>query len=548
MQIQDQRWAKLLLASAFIIYLFSLANQIQEVDPAQYAEISREMVESKDWLTLHDNYGPYLDKPPMTMWMIAACFKAFGVSDFSCRLPTIICAMLSVFLIGRIAQILYDRSRAILAMLILASSEAVVIMVADPKIDMVLTFLLCAAFWAYFESRTRPEFIRLFYLFTGLGVMTKGPIAICIPALAIGCEWLFLRDPKKLWRMKPVSGLIILALTIIPWHLVLYEEQGIKATYFMLFAQSFGRLVIRDFKNSTTPFYFMHTFFWAFLPWSLACLFAAASGITQWWKSKDRFQYNPRRVLVWWFALPFMFISASSYKLPQYLFWLLPPLAILLSDFFIALPRNLSPKLTRALTNTQVAVGAGCLLAAVIMPAVAFPLQKSWLWGLLLAGVMGISIIPWYKSTFLQKAVLWPASAALFMNLVFVIHVYPEAVKFQYSQAAAHVLNQEDPAGRVAYTYKLKTKKAYAFHAQRQVLPVSIQFITDAVNQKGKVLVLTKQAGLDDLRALEGKDNIKVETLAEFADFHTSIPTLKFILAKTRPRAVDKVMLLRVSR
>jgi len=82
------RAAELLpLLIAFAPLLLGVADQIQEVDPAQYAEVGRRAFESGDWIHLKDNFGPFLNKPPLTFWLMCGAFKLFGLTSFAVRFP-----------------------------------------------------------------------------------------------------------------------------------------------------------------------------------------------------------------------------------------------------------------------------------------------------------------------------------------------------------------------------------------------------------------------------------------------------------------------------
>ncbi len=546
MTIREARLIKIALILTLLTYLAGAGNLIQEVDPAQYAEIAREMVESHDWLVLHDNYGPYLDKPPITFWIIGSSYKIFGVNNFAYRLPTILFAILSILILGRIALILYNHETAWLAMLILSSSEAYSLMVADPKIDMFLVGFLIAAFWAYFESKTRPAMMYLFYLFCGLAVMTKGPIGLMIPAAAIGAELLLCRDWKGIRKLKPIAGLIILALAIAPWYLVLGQETGGSGPYFMLFEQSFGRILVRNFTNNFGPFYFSGTFLWTFLPWSLAVLFLIAARLRAFWKRPDKFEFQPRRILVWWFLIPFLFISAASYKLPQYLFWLLPPLAILLADFLIEISQEPQIKWLKHLVRTQVICAFAVILAMLAAATVCFPVHGIVAWMLILAGLAGFLGLMFLPAGPIKNLAILPASAMILFNLIFSLHIYSETLKYQYADQAAKIIRQQDPSGPVVYVYKLKAAKALAFYSGRKVEIVHLDQLKNMAGERKKILVLVKEPRLRAVRRFLGR-GFRIHRLGRFDEYHTSVPTAKFLYYKTRPSTLQGLLLLEIS-
>jgi 4-amino-4-deoxy-L-arabinose transferase-like glycosyltransferase len=62
----------------------------------QHAEIAREVAVSGDWLTLRLVGVRYFDKPPLLYWLIAAGFKAIGISEWVARLPAALGAAAAV--------------------------------------------------------------------------------------------------------------------------------------------------------------------------------------------------------------------------------------------------------------------------------------------------------------------------------------------------------------------------------------------------------------------------------------------------------------------
>jgi 4-amino-4-deoxy-L-arabinose transferase-like glycosyltransferase len=42
-------------------------------------------VQRGDWLTLHWQQANWLEKPPLTFWVMAGLFHVFGISEFSAR-------------------------------------------------------------------------------------------------------------------------------------------------------------------------------------------------------------------------------------------------------------------------------------------------------------------------------------------------------------------------------------------------------------------------------------------------------------------------------
>ena len=77
-------------------------------DEANFAEVSREMIESGNYSQVTVNYQPFYEKPPLYFWLQMLSMRVFGVNEFSARLVNAlagIATLVAVYLIGsRIAS------------------------------------------------------------------------------------------------------------------------------------------------------------------------------------------------------------------------------------------------------------------------------------------------------------------------------------------------------------------------------------------------------------------------------------------------------------
>ena len=79
----------IVIAVAAIVFLgciISPPSLMDDVDAVQ-AQISRNMLDSGDWVTARLDGIAYLEKSPLKYWMIALAFKVLGVHDWVARLP-----------------------------------------------------------------------------------------------------------------------------------------------------------------------------------------------------------------------------------------------------------------------------------------------------------------------------------------------------------------------------------------------------------------------------------------------------------------------------
>ena len=104
----------IVLAVAAIVFLgciISPPSLMDDVDAVQ-AQISRNMLDSGDWVTARLDGIAYLEKSPLKYWMIALAFKIFGVHDWVARLPVALSAVLLCWLTFRIGTWAFSRARA----------------------------------------------------------------------------------------------------------------------------------------------------------------------------------------------------------------------------------------------------------------------------------------------------------------------------------------------------------------------------------------------------------------------------------------------------
>ncbi|MGQ0508504.1 MAG: ArnT family glycosyltransferase, partial [Myxococcaceae bacterium] len=179
------RGAWLLPALALLPLLVGLGDELQEIDPAQYAEVGRRIALSGDFVTLHDGWGAFLNKPPMAMWLIALAIRLMGATSIAARLPSFLAGCVTVWAVARIGRRLWDETAGWVAASLYAASFSLLLSVADPKIDALVTTFITLSVLCLVEARREPRYLWGAWAFAGFGLLTKGPIGLIIPALAV---------------------------------------------------------------------------------------------------------------------------------------------------------------------------------------------------------------------------------------------------------------------------------------------------------------------------------------------------------------------------
>jgi len=81
---------------AIIYVLFIGAYPLLEPDETRYVTMARDMLDSKDYMTLYLNGEYFFEKPPLFFWLENFSFHFFGyINEFTARFPV---AMLSFYL------------------------------------------------------------------------------------------------------------------------------------------------------------------------------------------------------------------------------------------------------------------------------------------------------------------------------------------------------------------------------------------------------------------------------------------------------------------
>src|SRR3989475_8669198 len=91
-------WGAVILMWLLVFVPGLFAPTLLDDADSTHAEAAREMLTSGDYVTLRVNGVRYLEKAPLPYWLAALSYRAFGVSEFSTRLPTVLAVLLSVAL------------------------------------------------------------------------------------------------------------------------------------------------------------------------------------------------------------------------------------------------------------------------------------------------------------------------------------------------------------------------------------------------------------------------------------------------------------------
>jgi 4-amino-4-deoxy-L-arabinose transferase len=296
----------LLLMPAYWFALF-------ETTDARYAEISREMLASGNFLEPYYNGIKHFHKPPFTYWITSLGLAIFGVNGFGARFFAMVAGIIILAYTRKNTLLLTeDEEIADVSVLVMASSILFLIVNRVVSTDIYLTmFVIMALYYMFRQIYLRKELFNTiaFGLLLGLGFMTKGPIIFLFTLLpfAVAC----FVDKKHRRAFGFIDWLIILVLfsvVALPWYAYVVSVNDGLLNYFLK-DQTVERVATDKF-NRSKPFHFFFVVFGAtFFPW-IFYLFA---------NFKNTRLLKSGKVIYLYIIMPFIVFQIATSKLATYI-------------------------------------------------------------------------------------------------------------------------------------------------------------------------------------------------------------------------------------
>jgi 4-amino-4-deoxy-L-arabinose transferase-like glycosyltransferase len=330
------RWHALLLLTvvpAVLLYP-CLSFLLFEPDEGRYAEIPREMLIRGEWVVPYLQGEPYLDKPPLLYWLVIGSYRLFGVHDWSARLVpafAVHACLFVTYLLGR--RSLGERAAfwgAVALCLAPGFISVGRLLVLDGLLALWVTLAILAAFEAQRENHLQRGWWLLAAAACGLGVLTKGPVAVVliVPPLWLH-RWLTGRSGPIGWRGAVAFAGVVMAVGL-PWYVAVCMRLPEFASYF--FWKHNVLRFLAPFDHQEPVWYYGPVLVASLLPGSLLGV-----SLVRFLLSGD-----PREARRRCLALGFMllsggwcvfFFSLAGSKLPTYVLPAFPPLALALGSF-----------------------------------------------------------------------------------------------------------------------------------------------------------------------------------------------------------------------
>ncbi len=190
------RYQILIVVIALLLFVpFLGAVHLFDWDEINFAECAREMLVTHNYFSIKINFQPFWEKPPLFIWMQALAMNIFGVNEFAARLPNAICGVLTLLVIFNIGRKLYDEKFGLIWALAYAGSFLPHFYFKSGIIDPWFNLFIFSGiyFFIAFSNFKNNKLLLFSALLIGLGVLTKGPVAVLIFGLCVGVYWIIKR-------------------------------------------------------------------------------------------------------------------------------------------------------------------------------------------------------------------------------------------------------------------------------------------------------------------------------------------------------------------
>ncbi len=346
MNARAKRWILIaILSAAAVVYLLGNATvQLWDRDEPRYAQTSRQMLQSGDWVVPRFLDTVRTAKPIFIYWCQASAMSVFGDNAFAARLPSVVAMVLTL---GLLAGALWGESgpnRTLWTIFIFATTGLAIMSAKMSLTDSVLLLFVIAGqlciyrLWRYGLCLWT---IILLGVCIGLAGLTKGPVAVgvhvmTILALAIFSRLMPMRDQGRFeFRHLPIIVGIVIAMVFVvvfPW-LYLIQERAPDFLSSSIQHDVIDRARSGHEGHSWPPGYYTLAVWGTFFPWSLLIPAALVNAWRQRHLPATRFALAA-------FIGPWIMFELIAGKLPHYVLPTYPALAYLVADMLVRAARG----------------------------------------------------------------------------------------------------------------------------------------------------------------------------------------------------------------
>ncbi|MBE7560917.1 glycosyltransferase family 39 protein [bacterium] len=430
-----------------VLYLPGLGqSDLLSTNEANRALAAREMLARGDWVVPTLAGEPYLNKPPLYYWQAMLCYMLFGDHEVSARLPAALAALatiLTAFFFLECGSLLpRERDAARGSKLpqstwpgvLVAATPLLIMQGTEAELDMglVLWVFLTELFMLQALCARPLRNTLLAYAFLALAILTKGPVALAFFApMLIVQVWVGRASRPDAARTPSgtphLAGLLVCLALVLPWCIAVVDRLGWDYAWTILKRESLERTMTASRINAEPFWFYLPRLLVGCLPWTPLLWLLRVH------PPRNAGERLTRRYLGWCSAAQFVLFSLFAGKETQYLFPILPPLAVVVALALCAEmddPRSRVPAwIGRACLAVVVVAAIGSVFASFLPRPEA---QYSWRLALVAVPLAGFCLSEWRR----RGASRWWAPA---LALVFLLTIANSFVRTPVRNARSSV-------------------------------------------------------------------------------------------------------------
>jgi len=255
----------------------------------------------------------WLHKQPLSLWLIAASLKCFGISAFAVRIPSIVLSTLGILLVYSIANKWFDKRIAYVSAL-LCSFHGLIIELSSGRVntdhpDVIFLFFILLAVWLITIAKDRLIYYAVLAGFAlGCSILTKWLSAmIVLPLAAILIQTRYADYRKTIGTLLCI--IIVAVLVVMPWQLYITSNFAREAAWEYAYN---ARHFSEPLEGHTGNFFYHFD--------QLRIIYGETIYIAVTWFTYKTFRQRTIALMLTsiWFWIPFLFFSLAATRMPAY--------------------------------------------------------------------------------------------------------------------------------------------------------------------------------------------------------------------------------------
>ncbi len=329
-------WMLLVLIMAAVWFGNLEYRKLVRPDEGRYAEISREMATSGDWVTPRLNDIKYFEKPALQYWVTAGAYRLFGEHHWTARLWSALTGFLGILFTAFAATRLFGREAGLLSAAVLGSSLLYTLIAHMNSLDMGMTFFMGGALMSFLLAQqdgasksANRLWMHVAWAALAFSVLSKGLMGIVLPGAVMVLYTLVEREFGLWKRLHLFSGILLFMAIAAPWFIAVSIANP-EFFHFFFIHEHFERFLTKTHGRYEPWWWFIPILAAGILPWLITLIDSLAHA----WKSEPAApqRFKPKRFLLIWAVFIFIFFSLSGSKLASYILPIFPALALLIGD------------------------------------------------------------------------------------------------------------------------------------------------------------------------------------------------------------------------